>query len=344
MLFHPEIVNSMQRTLGAEALRRLAGPGMDGIDWVLDGDIPDDWRSRVSTYLKAWAMNLDPDALLEMAKLLALAGYKTEGRQAAAIVADWFPSYAPRFFAGQQSPGVVEDIVARAREVVLEISKARLLLHGLNARDSIIAVWKVLFSPTLRKHFGSDRSFAWTEKLITNLAEGNQATFSAQYKSLIPEVEAVMSTRPKYSMSSPPWSMVSIDMRFGLVPWVTPAFDKGFAILLKNGSALEKQFGNVLSFAFFLRGGPGDSKGTAFRVCAPTSPVRASAEHWLMRGYLVRREQGFHATLAPDEAGQRFSLHHYADGDGIEKDVFFETTDSFGREEEDFREFLESES
>jgi len=278
-----------------------------------------------------------------MAKLLALAGYKIEGKHAAAIVVEWFPSYAPRFFTGRQSPGVVESIIARAKDTMGEISKSRLHLHGLNGRDSITAIWKVLFSPTLREHFGSDRSLEWTEKLIANFAEGNQTAFSAQYKSLIPEVNAVMSICPEYSMSNPPWSMVSIDMLLGMIPWVTPAFDKGFAILLENGSALEKRFGEVLSFAFFLRGGPGDSKGTAFRVCAPTNPVRASAEHWLMRGYLVRRQQGFHATLAPDEAGRTFSLHRYTDQHGIEKDVFFETTDSFGREEEDFREFLQDE-
>jgi hypothetical protein len=129
-------------------------------------------------------------------------------------------------------------------------------------------------------------------------------------------------------------------MRLGLVPWVTPTFDRGFAILLEHGSALEKRFGEVLPFAFFLRGGPGDSRQTAFRVCAPSNAVRASAEHWLMRGYLNRREEGPHATLAPDEAGRTFSLHHYIDENGTKKNILFETTVSFGREEEDFSDFL----
>lgn len=128
-------------------------------------------------------------------------------------------------------------------------------------------------------------------------------------------------------------------MRLGLIPWVTPAFDEGFAILLRSGSALEKHFGDVLPLAFFLRGGPGDSMDTAFRVCAPNNAVRTSAEHWLMRGFLWRREQGLHATLE-GEAGRTFSLHRYIDQRGIEKEVFFETTGSFGREEEDFQEFL----
>jgi hypothetical protein len=51
-------------------------------------------------------------------------------------------------------------------------------------------------------------------------------------------------------------------------------------------------------------------------------------------------EQGMHATLAPDEHGRTFSLHGYTDQDGTKKSLFFETTNSFGREEEDFLEFL----
>jgi len=33
-------------------------------------------------------------------------------------------------------------------------------------------------------------------------------------------------------------------------------------------------------------------------------------------------------------------MHNYTDQDSAEKEVFFETTDSFGREEEDFQQFL----
>lgn len=58
---------------------------------------------------------------------------------------------------------------------------------------------------------------------------------------------------------------------------------------------------------------PGDSKETAFRLCAPTNAVRAGAEHWLMRAYLGRRDQGMHATLAPDADGRAFSLHRYTE-------------------------------
>lgn len=216
-----------------------------------------------------------------------------------------------------------------------------LQLHGLNGEDAIRAVWKLLFSPALQKHFGSGQSLEWTKKLIAKFAEGDQSAFSAQYNSLIPEVKAALSIYPKYSILNPPWSMVSLDMRVGLIPWTTPLFDKGFAILLKSGSALEKHFGDVLPFAYFLRGGPGDSPENAFRVCAPTNAVRASAEHWLMRAYLCRKEEGSHATVGLDKTERMFSEHRYMDVSGIWKRMYFETTDSMGREEEDFRDFLQ---
>lgn len=96
----PEFLE-IQQTFGSESLRRLAGPSLG---WEHDGDCPEDWKARISTYLKAWAMNQDPDALIEMAQLLGLAGYKAEARQCAAIVARWFPGYAQGFFSGTNHP------------------------------------------------------------------------------------------------------------------------------------------------------------------------------------------------------------------------------------------------
>jgi tetratricopeptide (TPR) repeat protein len=68
-------------------------------------------------------MNLDPDVLLDLSCLLAIAGYKGEAESAASIV-EWFPSYAPRFFAGAQNPQVVAGITTRAKELLQEISKS----------------------------------------------------------------------------------------------------------------------------------------------------------------------------------------------------------------------------
>jgi len=149
MRFHPEMLGPMQRTFGSEALRGLAGPGI-GSGRELDAICPVNWKTRVSTNLKAWAMNLDPDTLVEMAQLLALAGYNSEGRQAAAIVATWFPCYAPRYFAGLNDPKLVAGVTERAREILVDISKPRLRLHGVNGEDTILAIWKLLLAHHFR--------------------------------------------------------------------------------------------------------------------------------------------------------------------------------------------------
>jgi hypothetical protein len=154
------------------------------------------------------------------------------------------------------------------------------------------------------------------------------------------QVGKILQEEPKPSLERPPWAMISLDMRIGLIPWVTPIFDQFLLDLFSSGMALEKYFGDVLPVAFITKGGPGDSTATAFRIYAPSGPVRASAEHWLMRAYLRRREQGLHASLCPDKDGRTFSMHRYTDQEGIEKSIFFETTESFGREEDDFLQFL----
>jgi hypothetical protein len=108
-----------QRKSASEALHDLAGKNRE--DW---DTCPDDWRVRVSTYLKAWAMQLDPGVLLDMSRLLAIAGYGDEARDAAAIVATGFPIYAPRFFAGTADLQRVEEIARRAR-VIQELNGRR---------------------------------------------------------------------------------------------------------------------------------------------------------------------------------------------------------------------------
>jgi hypothetical protein len=47
-----------------------------------------------------------------------------------------------------------------------ETSTTRFLLHGLNPEDSVIAVWKLLFSPSLRNLCGSEWSLRWCKNLI----------------------------------------------------------------------------------------------------------------------------------------------------------------------------------
>ena len=77
--FHPEAVGPITRMQTAQALEDLVGR-----DWKFtdESELPKDWKARVCTYLKAWASNLNPSALKEMADMLAKAGYKTEAKQA----------------------------------------------------------------------------------------------------------------------------------------------------------------------------------------------------------------------------------------------------------------------
>lgn len=217
---------------------------------------------------------------------------------------------------------------------------ARSLLHGLNDEDSVIAIWKLLFSPQLQKHFGSDWSLDWTHKLAANFFKGDKAAFCEQYNSLLPQVKEAMSGLPKYSIANPPWSMVSLEMHLGMIPWVTLIFDRVLWMLLAEGSALEKRFGEVLPFAFFLRASQGDSMQTAFRVCAPSQAVRSGSEYWLMRAYIWKLQIGMHASLTQKGSNRTFSMHRYTGRDGVRRDIYFETTDSLGRETADFLEFL----
>ncbi|MGD0445309.1 MAG: hypothetical protein ABSA39_15340 [Edaphobacter sp.] len=114
VVFHPDAAEKIQRQFGAEALKTLADNG-----WKFSDNLPSTWREIVSTYLKAWAMNLDPMVLVELSELLALASYKVEAKEAAEIVVNLFPDYAPRFFAGADVGNkVTSQVVASAREVI----------------------------------------------------------------------------------------------------------------------------------------------------------------------------------------------------------------------------------
>jgi hypothetical protein len=108
--FHPEIIQELQRTLAAEALLEHAGNG-----WKFSDEIPEDWKERVATYLKAWASSLNPIALLQLGDLLAKVGHGSEAREVLQVVL-LFPTYAETFYHGQQNADLVESIVGSARE------------------------------------------------------------------------------------------------------------------------------------------------------------------------------------------------------------------------------------
>jgi hypothetical protein len=216
-----------------------------------------------------------------------------------------------------------------------------LTLYGLDEGQSFILTWRLLFSPALTQQIGLDRSLAWCERLIEGYLGGPPEEFVQTYEWMAAKVREVTKDTPRPSLSRPPWAMVSLEMHIGLLPWLTPDFGKFLWITLSREMAVVTPFGRLLAVAFILYGGPGDTKETAFRVTAPNQGARASAEHWLMLAYLHAGKMNGHATLMPDAKGRQFSMHFYVDREQVDRKIFFETTSSFGREEEDFLEFLQ---
>jgi hypothetical protein len=107
VVFHPEIVGEMQRSFAASGLQNLANHS-----WRWRTDFPVDWRKSVSTYLKAWACDLNPTAMLDMARLLIKAGYKGEAREALRVVL-LYPTYDPA-----PDSGLAQKVVQWANEVL----------------------------------------------------------------------------------------------------------------------------------------------------------------------------------------------------------------------------------
>lgn len=116
--FHPEATDSIRRKCAAEALYELA----EG-QWRFTphDELPKNWKSIVSTYLKAWASDLNPLALLGMAKLLARAGRKDEARKSLQVPR-LFPAYADRFF-GRSSDAsqLASEIVGQAEQALRDL-------------------------------------------------------------------------------------------------------------------------------------------------------------------------------------------------------------------------------
>jgi hypothetical protein len=114
VVFHPEFMTTIQRRLIAEGLEKLA----DGVWLFSDHELPEDWKSRISTYLKAWAGKLNPDVLLKTARLLALAGYKSEAKETLQVVL-LFPSYANKYFGGSSTSAETAEMLVQDAQKLL---------------------------------------------------------------------------------------------------------------------------------------------------------------------------------------------------------------------------------
>jgi hypothetical protein len=215
------------------------------------------------------------------------------------------------------------------------------LLHGLNPRQSLLALWKLIFSPSLQLHLGPEWSLGWCEDLLRSFIDEDEEGFRAQYNDLVGEIEPLVSGDLRPSIRNLPWAMMSLDLRIGMIPWVTPLFDRALHLLLATGTATEGHLGDVLPIVFFRAGGPGTSVENAIRISAQCRHVRAAAEHWIMRAYLERELEGMHASLKSNSNGRTYSRHNYTDASGAELAIYFDTTEARNREQEDFLEFLE---
>ena len=116
-VFHPDAAGEVQRKCAGDALEELAGG-----TWKFSAKdtVPEDWRLRISTYLKAWACQLNPQVLLDMAEMLAHAGYKTEAKEALEVVL-LFPSYSRRYFGSADTSELVNSIVEEATKTLLAL-------------------------------------------------------------------------------------------------------------------------------------------------------------------------------------------------------------------------------
>jgi hypothetical protein len=112
--FKPDVISELRTRLGAQALHDLAS-----VNWKNSFDKARIWKACVSTYLKAWADNLNPWILIEVAEILVSQGYKSEAKRVLNVLAQ-FPDYAKI----QESYGFfTEEWVSKLQQRIKEISK-----------------------------------------------------------------------------------------------------------------------------------------------------------------------------------------------------------------------------
>lgn len=112
--FHPEALQKIQRTLAGESLIEYAGE-----QWKFEDDVPANWKNLVSTYLKAWASCLYPQALLELGELLVKVGCRNEAKEVFQIVL-LFPTYAETMW-GKNDDELLDSIISSAKEALQDL-------------------------------------------------------------------------------------------------------------------------------------------------------------------------------------------------------------------------------
>jgi hypothetical protein len=209
---------------------------------------------------------------------------------------------------------------------------------GLSIAESIMLVCAHLFEPKLlKKHMDYQDALNWTIDFLTKLRGNDIRGALEQYDSSQSRMAGFYRELPPLSLTAPPFSIASLDGLRSSLPWRSPGH--GRVLIETLMIPVENSPFPTSPFIAFITHGPGDTRETAFRTHGPTQAVRASSEHWLMRGLLPNRPRGPHLTLVPDEQRRRFSLHQSTTPDA--PSLFFETTRSFGRELKDLKLFLD---
>lgn len=113
--FHPDAVSTIRRLAAGRALEELNEDWW----WFARDTLPENWRERVSTYLKDWVVRLNPSTLVHLSVLLARAGHKDEAREALEVVLHFFREYAPTYFADtDRRAEATESIIKEAQQVL----------------------------------------------------------------------------------------------------------------------------------------------------------------------------------------------------------------------------------
>lgn len=92
MLFTPDERAKIQRMLAGEGLEALAQSQAR-----FTAGISVNWRSTVSTFLKAWAVGLDPMILIDLAEFLIKIDRRPEAKEVVEVVL-LFPTYAKQLY------------------------------------------------------------------------------------------------------------------------------------------------------------------------------------------------------------------------------------------------------
>lgn len=110
--FHPDAAPQIQRTIASQSLNSYAD-----LAWQFSDHLPANWKLVASTYLKAWASNLEPQSLQRVGELLLKADCKAAAKKAFNVIL-LFPHYAKNLY-GNDSRDLTDRIVETAKQSLL---------------------------------------------------------------------------------------------------------------------------------------------------------------------------------------------------------------------------------